>query len=124
MPDAIAPDGSLVYFRVVDATRASLVEVELPQGGVSRPVLHRTVEEIWYFLSGKGRVWLRSPDGATDTVLEVEAGATIRIPTRWSFQFGAGAGEALRFLCFTSPPWPGAGEAVGVEDGGLGPATV
>ena len=43
-PDAIAPDGSEVYFKVGDAERASLVLVRLGAGLVSRPVRHRTVE--------------------------------------------------------------------------------
>jgi hypothetical protein len=33
-PDAVAPDGSLIYYRVGDARRASLVEVVLPAGAV------------------------------------------------------------------------------------------
>ncbi|HEY0830031.1 MAG TPA: hypothetical protein VGE99_02735 [Candidatus Dormibacteraeota bacterium] len=57
MPDAVAPDGSEVYFRVLDASRASLVEIVLRPGGTSRPVRHCTVEELWYFLDGSGDVW-------------------------------------------------------------------
>jgi mannose-6-phosphate isomerase-like protein (cupin superfamily) len=72
-PDAIAPDGSEIHFlvpasghqissesnRLPDALTASLVEVRLPAGRTSRAVRHRTVEEIWYFLAGIGRVWRR-----------------------------------------------------------------
>jgi mannose-6-phosphate isomerase-like protein (cupin superfamily) len=117
-PDAIAPDGSEIHYRVLDASRASLVEVVLKTGEVSRPVRHRTVEEIWYFLAGSGRVWL---DGA---VTEVHAGSTMLIPTGRAFQFEALGDEALRFLCYTSPPWPGDDEAELVDAGGLGPSTV
>ena len=56
--DVIAPDGSEIRLLVDqrhEATRASLVEVRLPAGAVSRPVWHRTVEEIWYVLEGQGR---------------------------------------------------------------------
>src|SRR5207237_254953 len=63
-PDAIAPDGSDIYFLVTDARLASLVEVRLAPGRASKPVRHRTVEEIWYFLAGEGRVWRRPPAGA------------------------------------------------------------
>ncbi len=56
MPDAIAPDGSEITFLVGDARRASLVEVRLPAGDTSKPVRHRTVEEIWYILTGTGKV--------------------------------------------------------------------
>ena len=119
MPDAIAPDGSEISFLVGDAARASLVEVRLPAGTTSRPVRHRTVEEIWYFLAGSGRVWRRSPDGAEATVDEVAPGRSLVIRTGWAFQFQADPGADLRFLCYTSPPWPGDQEAEAVAEGGL-----
>jgi mannose-6-phosphate isomerase-like protein (cupin superfamily) len=111
MPDAIAPDGSEITFLVGDARRASLVEVRLPAGRTSLPVRHKTVEEIWYFLAGEGRVW-RRPPGGEPVVDDVRPGRTLVIATGWAFQFQAAATADLRFLCFTSPPWPGAGEAV------------
>ena len=105
---------------MLEARNASLVEVELAAGRVSRPVRHRTVEEIWYFLGGRGRVWLRSADRSAERIETVEPGATLTIPTGWAFQFAADGASPLRFLCFTSPPWPGADEAAPVEEGGLG----
>ena len=119
-PDAVAPDGSDIYFRVLDAARASLVEVVLAAGSTSRPVRHRTVEEIWYFLAGSGEVWLRSPGGEQSTTCTVATGDIVVIPTGWAFQFRATGSEPIRFLCYTSPPWPGEDEAVAAEDGGLG----
>lgn len=117
-PDAIAPDGSLIYYRVDAAQRASLVEVVLPEGGVSRPVAHRTVEEIWYFLEGEGEVWLRDPDTERPSVKAVRPGDRVVIPTGHHFQFrSTGAGD-LRFLCYTSPPWPGDDEAIRLAAGG------
>jgi mannose-6-phosphate isomerase-like protein (cupin superfamily) len=124
MADAIAPDGSEIYFRAVDATRASLVEIVLRPGGTSRPVRHRTVEEVWYFLDGSGEVWLRSPDRASDQTRAVARGDVVVIPTGWDFQFRADRGQALRFLCFTVPAWPGDEEAVAIADGGLGEPNV
>jgi len=123
LPDAIAPDGSDVYFRVLDASRASLVEIVLRPGGTSRPVRHRTVEEVWYFLGGTGEVWLRSPDRAAET-RSVAPRDVVVIPSGWDFQFRANSDEELRFLCFTVPAWPGDEEAVTVGDGGLGEPTV
>ena len=116
--DSIAPDGSRIRLLVTEARSASLVEVTLPAGAVSRPVRHRTVEEIWFFLEGEGRVWV---GGA---VTEVGPGSRVLIPTGQPFQFAAGTGGALRFLCYTSPPWPGAAEAEPAAEGGLGPPTV
>lgn len=120
VPDATAPDGSEIYFRVLDARRASLVEVVLQPRRTSRPVRHRSVEEIWFFLAGSGDVWLRSADGAVDDIRHVEPGETVTIPTGWAFQFRSTGREPLRFLCWTSPPWPGGEEAELVPRGGLG----
>ena len=118
LPDSIAPDGSEIRLLVTDARQASLVEVTLAAGQVTRPVRHRTVEEIWYFLEGEGRVWVAG------AVQEVMPGSRVVIPTGSGFQFAAGPGGPLRFLCYTSPPWPGAEEAEPLPEGGLGAATV
>ncbi|HVC99816.1 MAG TPA: cupin domain-containing protein [Candidatus Dormibacteraeota bacterium] len=123
-PDAVAPDGSEIYFKVGDAERASLVEVRLAPGMVSRPVRHLTVEEIWYVTSGRGRVWRQPRDGTAATTVTVAPGDALRIPTGWAFQFAAEVDGELRFACFTSPPWPGQAEAVPVDQGGLGPPSV
>jgi len=53
-----APDGSQIRLLVGErerASRASLCEAKLGPGQASRPVRHREVEEIWYFLEGKAR---------------------------------------------------------------------
>ncbi len=128
-PDDYAPDGSEIRLLVGEphaATRASLCEVTLPAGGVSRPVWHRTVEEIWCVLEGRGEVWRCPPDAEPTSVpaVEVGPGDALVIPTGWRFQFGASADAPLRFLCYTSPPWPGSDEAQPAERGGLGQPTV
>ena len=128
-PDAIAPDGSEIRLLVGEsqgASKSSLVEVTLGAGEVSRPVRHRTVEEVWYVLEGVGIVWRCPPDAYLETVppVDVSPGDSLVISTGWSFQFSAGNDEPLRFLCHTTPPWPGDDEAVPVERGGLGDATV
>lgn len=127
--DAIAPDGSEIRLLIGQghgAALASLCEVTLPAGQISRPVWHRTVEEVWYVLEGQGRVWRCPPDADPEAVgsVEVRAGSAMAIPTGWRFQFQAGKAQALRFLCYTTPPWPGPAEAQPAEYGGLGEATV
>jgi mannose-6-phosphate isomerase-like protein (cupin superfamily) len=112
-PDTIAPDGSEIRLLADGgggAKRASLCEVRLAPSAVSRPIQHRTVEEIWYVLSGRGQVW-RCPPGAGATAVDVGPGDTLVIPVGWRFQFRASADGALRFLCYTCPPWPGPDEA-------------
>ena len=128
-PDTTAPDGSEIRLLADSrsgATRSSLCEVTLPPGQVSRPVWHREVEEIWYVLEGSGQVWRCPPDvdARSGEVVELEPGDALVIPTRWRFQFTAGAKSPLRFLCYTSPSWPGPDEAQPAERGGLGPPTV
>ena len=128
-PDTTAPDGSEIRFLADarhSASRASVVEVTLPAGQVSRPVWHRTVEEVWHILEGRGQVW-RCPPGAAPVEyppVDVAPGDTLVIPTGWRFQFAANSEGPLRFLCCTTPPWPGPDEAVPAGKGGLGEATV
>ena len=92
---------------------------------MSRPVWHRSVEELWYVIKGVGRVWRCPPDKDAATVKHVEVGPgdALVIPTGWSFQFAAGE-SALTLLCFTSPPWPDEDEAQPASLGGLGSPTV
>ena len=128
-PDVYAPDGSEIRLLADGrhgASRSSVVEVTLPSGQVSRPVYHRTVEETWYILEGRGRVWRCPPDADAESVppQEVSAGDALVIPTGWRFQFAADSDVPLRFLCHTTPPWPGEDEAVPADAGGLGEPTV
>ncbi len=129
LPDVTAPDGSEIRLLIDQrhqASAANMVEVTLPAGQVSRPVWHQRVEEVWYVLQGQGEVRRCPPD--TDPALyaavAVKPGDSLVIPPRWRFQFSASDSEALRFLCFTVPSWPGDDEAQPAEFGGLGPATV
>ena len=129
LPDVTAPDGSEIRLLIDQrhqASAASLVEVTLPAGQVSRPVWHQKVEEVWHVLQGHGKVWRCPPnaDPALYAGVPVKPGDSLVIPPRWRFQFSASHAEALRFLCFTVPPWPGDDEAQPTEFGGLGPATV
>jgi mannose-6-phosphate isomerase-like protein (cupin superfamily) len=106
--DERAPDGSTVY-PLVRTERASTGLIHLAPGETSATVKHRTVEEIWYVLAGRGELW-RSLDGANETV-SLTPGTCVTIPAGASFQFRAGHADALEILMFTSPPWPGPEEA-------------
>jgi mannose-6-phosphate isomerase-like protein (cupin superfamily) len=125
-PDTIAPDGSEIRLLINGAhgaTRASLCDVHLAPGAVSRPVYHRTVEEIWYVIAGRGQVW-RCPPNAPGEIVDVSAGDALVIPVGWRFQFRAAPATELRFVCYTTPPWPGPDEAPPAETGALGAPTV
>ena len=107
--DAVAPDGSDV--RVLLQVRGgSLAHFELAAGQTSVAVRHRSVEEIWYFLSGSGEMWRKSSDD--EEMVPVSTGVCITIPLGTSFQFRASGEESLVAIGATIPPWPGAGEAV------------
>ncbi len=60
-PDATAPDGSEVRV-LCQLSRGGLAIFSLPPNAVSKAVAHRTVEEVWYILSGKGRMWRKLGD--------------------------------------------------------------
>lgn len=114
-PDAIAPDGSEIRLLppALDGG-ASLVHCTLAPGDVSKAVAHRTVEEIWYVISGEGEVWRAWKDH--QEVVPVHAGVSLNIPLGTQFQFRTVGDAPLTFLIATLPPWPGPDEAVPVAD--------
>ena len=117
--DTVAPDGSDV--RILCALAGgSLVHITLDAGQCSVAVRHRTVEEIWYFLSGTGEMWRGR--GSVESVVSTEPGLSLTIPRDTRFQFRAGPDAPLVAVGFTAPPWPGDGEAIAVT--GRWPPTV
>ncbi|HEU4367948.1 MAG TPA: cupin domain-containing protein [Methylomirabilota bacterium] len=108
---AVAPDGSDVRV-LLGLGRGGMAQFELAPGETSTAVTHRTVEEIWLFLSGRGEMWRRQ--GARAAIVPVEAGVCLTIPLGTHFQFRSFGPEALVAVGVTMPPWPGEGEAVPV----------
>jgi mannose-6-phosphate isomerase-like protein (cupin superfamily) len=88
-----------------------MAHFELPPGQTSRAVTHRTVEEIWFFLSGRGEMW-RLQSGQPETIVSVESGVCVTIPLGTHFQLRSLGFEPLSALGITMPPWPGDGEAL------------
>lgn len=111
-PDVAAPDGSDVRI-LLGLKGGGMSHFQLAPGETSRAVTHRTVEEIWFFISGCGEMW-REQAGETELV-QVEPGVCLTIPLGTSFQFRCTGSEALQAIGVTMPPWPGEGEAVLVE---------
>jgi mannose-6-phosphate isomerase-like protein (cupin superfamily) len=106
--DAVAPDGSDVRV-LLRLAGGGMAHFELPPGQTSTPVTHRTVEEIWLFLSGRGEMWRRQ--GEHEEVVPVEPGVCLTIPLGTHFQFRSLGHEPLGAVGVTMPPWPGEGEA-------------
>jgi mannose-6-phosphate isomerase-like protein (cupin superfamily) len=118
-PDVIAPDGCEV--RILARTgRGSMAHFSLGPGQVARAVAHRTVEEVWYFLAGRGRMWRRL--GETEEITEVAPGLSLVIPLGARFQLRKDGQAPLAAVAITMPPWPGEDEAYFVE--GRWPASV
>lgn len=107
-PDAVAPDGSDVR-ALLALGGGSLAHFTLRPGRTSAAVRHRTVEEIWFVLSGRGEMW-RAQDGREE-VVGLEAGVCLTIPVGTAFQFRATGKAPLAIVAVTMPPWPGGGEA-------------
>ena len=99
---AVPTDDSLTAHVIL---RAGL----LPPGGVSRAIHHRTVEEVWYVLSGEAKVWRRLGDD--EQVITATAGTSLTIPVGTRFQFRTIGDEPFQFIMLTLPPWPGEDEA-------------
>jgi mannose-6-phosphate isomerase-like protein (cupin superfamily) len=109
--DAIAPDGSEV--RLLGATASgSMAHFRLAPGAVSQAVAHRTVEEIWYVVAGRGRLWRRL--GEQENVTALEPGVSATIPLAAHFQFRNDGAGPLDIVAVTLPPWPGQAEAYAV----------
>lgn len=131
--DEQAPDGLAVRW-LVRTGRGSLAHFTLEAGRTSSAVMHRSVEEIWYFLSGTGEMWRAWADGGSadhqttgredagsagagragagrEEVLRVAAGVSVSIPPGCRFQLRAGADQDLTAVAVTMPPWPGDEEA-------------
>lgn len=111
-PDAIAPDLSDVRV-LLGLTGGGMAHFELPPGFVSRAVTHRTVEEIWYIVSGRGEMWRKQGERAE--TIPLDAGTCLTIPLGTHFQFRSFGDEPLAAIGVTMPPWPGEDEAVLVE---------
>ena len=110
--DVIAPDGSEI--RILAGTeRGSTAHGLLPPGGVSRAIRHRSVEEVWYVLSGQAEIWRRL--GEDDLIATAQAGTSLTIPVGAAFQFRTLGDEPFQFIMLTMPPWPGEDEAEFVE---------
>ena len=107
-PDAVAPDGSDVRV-LLELRGGSLAHFEFAPGQTSTAVAHRAVEEIWYFVNGRGEMWRKLID--REEVVPVDPGVCISLPLGTHFQVRSTSPEPLAAIGITMPPWPGEGEA-------------
>ena len=111
--DLQAPDGSEIRL-LKEVEGGSMVHCVLRPRDTSMAVRHRTVEEIWHFLSGVGEVWRKLSN--IEMVDDVTAGTSLTIPLGAHFQFRNTGDVPLVFVIATMPPWPGNDEAIQVAD--------
>jgi mannose-6-phosphate isomerase-like protein (cupin superfamily) len=110
-PDGFAPDHSEVRL-LLELSAGGLAHFSLPPAAVSTAVTHRTVEELWYFLAGRGRMWRKQ--GGREEIVEVGPGVCLSVPLGTHFQFRNDGDVPLEFVIATMPPWPGDDEAIPV----------
>lgn len=111
-PTVVAPDGSDVRV-LLQLAGGSMAHFQLAPGQVSAAVQHRSVEELWYVVEGRGRMWRRQ-DGR-EAVIDLVPGLCLSIPLGTAFQFRAAADAPLAAVAVTLPPWPGDDEAMPIE---------
>jgi mannose-6-phosphate isomerase-like protein (cupin superfamily) len=106
-----APDGSKVAVLLALAG-GSMATFTLQPGQVSAAVTHRTVEELWYVVSGQGAMWRR--DARQQSITPLAPGLCLSVPLGTAFQFRNDGDTPLVAVAVTMPPWPGPDEAVAV----------
>jgi mannose-6-phosphate isomerase-like protein (cupin superfamily) len=111
--DVYAPDGSEIRL-LLSTSRGSSCHCTLPANGISLAGMHRSVEEIWYCVQGRGQVWRKKDEQESE--IEIFPGVCLSIPPHTQFQFRTAGVEALEILITTMPPWPGEQEWIKVED--------
>jgi mannose-6-phosphate isomerase-like protein (cupin superfamily) len=104
----IAPDGSAVRV-LLGVSGGTMAHFELSAGKTSLAVAHRTVEEIWFVVTGRGELWRK--DDAREEVVALEPGVCVTLPPGTHFQFRASPTEGVGIVAATIPRWPGGDEA-------------
>ena len=81
------------------ARNQSLAEARVPAGAATIEHFHRTSEEIYYFVSGRGRMRLG------DEEVEVDAGDCVVIPPGVRHKLWASDSGELVLLCCCAPAY-------------------
>ena len=111
-PVDTAPDGTDVR-TLLQLRTGSFAHFELAPSKTSIAVTHRTVEEIWFFLSGRGEMWRKQ--GEREEIVPVDENTCVDIPLGTRFQFRSFGYVPLVVVVITMPAWPGGDEAYEVE---------
>jgi mannose-6-phosphate isomerase-like protein (cupin superfamily) len=116
LPEAygvLAPDESEI--RILPVVKGGrMVHCALPPGVVTLAIRHRTVEELWYVIGGRGQVWRK--DAEKEETVDLVLGVSANITLGTDFLFRSAPDQPLELILATMPPWPGPDEAVRVPD--------
>lgn len=103
VPAFVTKDGSeireLLAHRNSCISNQSLAEARLAVGCSTMAHFHPQCEEIYYLLSGKGRMQIE------DEVCDVDVGDAIAIPPGARHQITNTGDQELRFLCCCAPSY-------------------
>ncbi|MBA2961938.1 cupin domain-containing protein [Ramlibacter sp. MAH-25] len=111
-PTVVAPDGADVRV-LLGVPAGTMAHFELAAGKTARAIVHRTVDEVWFIVAGRGEMWRRQGD--REETVPLDPGVCLTIPVGTQFQFRASASVRVAAVAMTMPPWPGAQEAVFVR---------
>jgi mannose-6-phosphate isomerase-like protein (cupin superfamily) len=103
-PDAIAVDTADIR-KVFAEDEASVVHCTLPPNALSVATRLIDIHEIWYFIQGRGRIWLKEEDEDKGNEKEVSPGTCLTIPAGVHCQYRTLGEDSLSFLCVTMPPF-------------------
>jgi len=90
-----------------------MAHFELASGRCSIAIQHRTVDELWFVLSGEAELWRKQ--GHRDEIILLGPGMSFSIPQGTQFQLRSIGVVAFAAMGVTMPPWSGSDEAVEVE---------
>jgi mannose-6-phosphate isomerase-like protein (cupin superfamily) len=107
-----APDGSAVC-PLLRLPGASMARFELAAGQVARAIVHCSIDEVWYVISGHGELWRKQAQREETVILE--PGICVTIPAGTQFQFRASAAAPVVIIGVSVPGWPGDHEAMPVD---------
>lgn len=100
----VADDGTELEF-LLQTPRGNNYLCKLEPRFVSNAAIMLTVEEIWYFLEGRGVFWLKV-DGV-EHFFDFGPGTSIYVPQGASMQYRNDTDQPGLAHVTTLPPWPG-----------------
>ena len=110
----MAPDGAEVRL-LARTENASTAHFRVHSGQVTRAVMHRRIDEIWYLTTGEGEIWMSDNGAVAVQQVALRPGLSLAISQGTAFQCRNSGRVDLDIVAVQVPPWPGDDEA-GIVD--------